>query len=55
MMPFDQFISRHGEAVAQALLENMERYEGIRSDTVESLEDRWMRLMQSAADQSLAA
>ncbi|MDX2027929.1 MAG: hypothetical protein SFW62_04780 [Alphaproteobacteria bacterium] len=54
MLQFDQFIARHGEAVAQALLENIERFEGVRADLASSLEDRWLRVMQSS-DQRLAA
>lgn len=54
MLHFDQFTARHGEAVAQALLENLERFEGVRADTTASLEDRWQRLM-LASDQRLAA
>lgn len=45
MLQFEQFVARHGEVAAQAILENLERFEGIRTTQVESLEDRWQRLM----------
>lgn len=45
---FETFIARHGEVAAQAILENLERYEGIRSNIVASLEERWQMLMQNS-------
>ena len=55
MLHFDHFVARHGEVAAQAIIENLERFEGVRTLRVQSLEERWQRLMQSADQQSLAA
>ncbi|MGE3623587.1 MAG: hypothetical protein AB7H77_06940 [Bdellovibrionales bacterium] len=52
---FDTFIARHGEVVAQAILENLERYEGVRSSVVTSLEERWERLIEHNSGRFLAA
>ena len=48
MLQFDQFVARHGEIVAQAVLENLERFEGVRSNTSIPLEQRWESLMRAA-------
>jgi len=45
MLDFETYIARHGEFGVQALVERLERYEGIRSTIVVSLEDRWNALM----------
>ena len=45
MPNFDTYVSRHGEFGAQALIERIERYEGIRASIVLSLEERWNSLM----------
>jgi len=55
MVEFEKFLARHGEVVAQAVLENLERYEGVRGSLTTSLEERWYNLMQNCADQRLAA
>ncbi len=55
MLEFEKFLARHGEVVAQAILENLERYEGVRSCMTASLEERWQVLMQDGAEQRLAA
>jgi len=55
MLQFDQFVARHGEIVAQAVLENLERFEGVRSNTAIPLEQRWERLMGFIPEQRLAA
>ena len=56
MLSFEQYVKRHGEFGAQAIIERIERYEGIRSRIGTSLEDRWNMLMQSCpAEQQLAA
>jgi hypothetical protein len=52
---FEKFLARHGEVVAQAILENLERYEGVRSDIMASLEDRWMSLTQDNLNEVLTA
>jgi hypothetical protein len=46
MTTFEIFLGRHGEVAAQALVENLERYEGVRTNVVTPLEQRWERLMQ---------
>ena len=53
MLHFEQFVARHGEVVAQAILENLERFEGVRSNTAVPLEQRWENLMR--APERLAA
>ena len=55
MVYFEQFISRHSEAAAQAVIENLERFKGIRRDKTLSLEERWHHVMSDAAEQKLAA
>ncbi len=55
MLEFDKFLARYGEVAAQAILENLERYEGIRNIAPVSLEERWNHLMCDYADQRLAA
>lgn len=46
MFSFDPFVARHGEVVAQALIENFERYQGIELDSSVPLEARWRRLVE---------
>jgi hypothetical protein len=46
MTNFETYVSRHGEFGVQALIERIERYEGIRASIVLSLEERWNLLMQ---------
>ncbi len=56
MLQFDQFVARHGEIAAQALLENLERFEGIRSNTAVPVKLRWEKLVTSApAIEAIAA
>lgn len=52
MLDFNIFISRHGEHGAQAIVERMERYEGIRPTFGATLEQRWDLMMK--ADQATA-
>lgn len=52
---FETFISRHGEVVAQAVLENIERYEGVRSCVLASLEERWEKVMRRMPAEQMAA
>jgi len=54
MLEFETFVARHGEVVAQAIIENIERFEGVRSDAVIPLELRWNAIMQSAPQQMAA-
>ena len=55
MLQYDQFVARHGEAAAQALLENLERFEGIRPNTSVPLEQRWHKLITPAPKATLLA
>ena len=48
MLSFDQYVMRHGEFGVQAIIERLERYEGIRNRIGISLEERWDALMQQA-------
>ncbi len=54
-LDFMRFVSRHGEAATQAILETLERNEGIRSRTCWPLEERWNLAMQMDVDQRPAA
>jgi len=45
MPNFETYVARHGEFGVQAIIERLERYEGIRSNAIISLEDRWHALM----------
>ncbi len=47
MPNFESFVARHGEFGVQALLERIERYEGIWPVTGASLEERWNALMEA--------
>lgn len=48
---FDSLIARHGEPSIQAIIERIERYEGIRSRIGQSLEERWNVLMRDCSVQ----
>lgn len=45
MLDFDSYISRHGEHGVQAILERIERAEGLRFCVSTSLEARWKAVM----------
>ena len=47
LLRFDDFVARHGEIVAQALLENVERHEGVSPDRSRPLEERWCCVMRN--------
>jgi len=47
MLRYEDYISRHGEFGVQAIVEHLERYEGVGSSIYASLEERWNSLMQS--------
>lgn len=51
MLDFDKYVARHGEFAIQAIIENLERYESLRSNVTASLEDRWNALMQGFPSQ----
>jgi len=55
MLEFETFVARHGEVAAQALIENLERFEGVRHAVVVPLEQRWASLMQAPFQQQSAA
>lgn len=56
MLDFHKYVTRHGEHGVQAIIERLERYEGIKFNISTSLEDRWNHLMQAQdQNQRLAA
>jgi len=56
MLDFQKYIDRHGEFGVQALIERIERNEGICANIHVSLEERWNALMRPATTpQRLAA
>jgi hypothetical protein len=56
MPNFESFVARHGEFGTQALIERIERYEGVRMAACISLEERWTAVMASrpSADRPIA-
>jgi len=56
MLNYNEYLMRHGEFGVQAVIEQIERVEGISSDSCVPLESRWMLLMQlQTTAQQLAA
>ena len=55
MPNFESFIARHGEFGVQAIIERIERYEGLRAAIGTSLEERWNRVMRPEPNCTLAA
>jgi hypothetical protein len=55
MLQFEKFVARHGEIAAQAIIENLERFENVRGTHAETLETRWQRLMLNDDQHNLAA
>ena len=55
MLDFDKYIARYGEFGVQALIERLERYEGIHANVETSLEERWKVLMQNCSTSQFAA
>jgi hypothetical protein len=51
MLNFETYVARHGEFGAQAIIETIERNEGIRANDNIPLEDRWDALMQTSSKQ----
>lgn len=51
MLNFDSYVARHGEFGVQAIIETIERQEGIRRTEALPLEARWNALMQDAASE----
>ena len=55
MLDFNKYTALYGEFGVQALIERLERYEGIRANLDTSLEDRWNILMQNHPTSKCAA
>lgn len=55
MPQFDKYLARHGEFAIQAIIERLERDDGITTHQSASLEDRWNALMQDFPSQSRMA
>lgn len=51
MLRFDHFVARYGEIAVQAIVENLERFEGLPPFHALSLEERWQRVMHKADGQ----
>lgn len=49
MLNFESLVARHSEFGVQALIEQMERYDGVRIRSDASLEERWEALMKRDA------
>jgi len=49
---FETFLARHGEIGAQAILETLERREGVRSLSTTPLADRWAIMMRDMSSQN---
>lgn len=49
MLDFHTYLMRYGEHGVQAILENIERSEGIRYESPVSLEIRWDKIMKNNA------
>ena len=49
MMDFENLVARHGEFVVQALLERIERYDGVPARSDVPLEERWKAVMSAAS------
>ena len=55
MLTFEKFLARHSEAAAQALIEAIEKREGLAPDMTQPLEQRWQRVMAETPVYSQAA
>ncbi len=49
MLDFHKYLMRYGEHGVQALVENVERFIGIRHDKPLPLEHRWNKVMQTSS------
>jgi len=47
MLDFSKYMMRYGEHGVQAIVEDIEKHQGIRYSAVVSLEDRWNKVMQN--------
>lgn len=52
MPNFESYLSRHGEFAIQAIIERLERDDGVSVQPSASLEERWNTLMQASPSQS---
>ncbi len=52
MLDFHKYLMRYGEFGVQAIIERIERNEGIRFSAQATLEDRWTALMRESSLQS---
>ena len=55
MLDFHKYLMRYGEHSVQAIVENIERNEGIRHESPVSLETRWNRVMKECDQSTMAA
>lgn len=55
MLDFEKFVNRHGEHGVQALVEWLERSEGVRASCISTLEERWNGLMAILPNQQAIA
>jgi len=53
MISFKRFFARHAECTVQAIIEQIERYEGVSPATGSSLEERWTALMRPESSTGL--
>jgi hypothetical protein len=49
MLNFENLVARHGEFAVQALIERIERYDGIETRCDKPLEERWEAVMNGSA------
>ena len=52
MTNFETYLARHGEFAIQAIIERLERDDGVTAQEAASLEERWNALMQESPSQS---
>ena len=55
MLDFHKYLMRYGEHGVQAILENIERNEGVRHENPVSLESRWNKIMSKKEFEELVA
>lgn len=53
MPDYHKYLMRHGEFGVQAIIEQIERSEGIRHTVIMTLEDRWSALMREPPTKTL--
>jgi hypothetical protein len=55
MLDFDKYVGRYGEFGVQAIIERIERNDGIKAKCGTTLEERWIALMQADQPQQRMA